>query len=76
MAKFCWPRDLHPATRNFVNLELLQAIREEIDEFNLGKPRDFQIRIKFGMASGPMLMIGHLLVGDSWEDCCTYVHPT
>jgi len=48
----------------------VRAIHADVAAFNEGKEKDFQIRIKLGMSSGEVLMIGHDIVGEAWEDCC------
>jgi hypothetical protein len=48
----------------------VRAIHADVAKFNVGKEKDFQIRIKLGMAVGEVLIIGHDIVGDAWEDCC------
>jgi len=48
----------------------VRGIHADVVQFNIGKEKDYQIRVKLGMSSGAMLIIGHDIVGEAWEDCC------
>eukprot|EP00729_Bicosta_minor_P008140 gene8140-15634_t len=48
----------------------VRGIHADVVEFNTGIEKDYQIRIKLGMSSGAILIIGHDIVGEAWEDCC------
>jgi len=51
-------------------VKCVRGIYNEINEFNEGKEKDFQVRVKLGMSAGQMLIIGHDIVGKAWEECC------
>eukprot|EP00977_Amphora_coffeiformis_P017765 scaffold5896_cov155-Amphora_coffeaeformis.AAC.3 len=51
-------------------LAAVRAIHAAIDKFNRGREKDFQIRIKLGVSYGEVLIVGHDIMGESWEDCC------
>lgn len=44
-------------------LAAVRAIHVAIEKFNIGREKDFQIRIKLG--------VSYDIMGESWEDCCT-----
>jgi len=54
----------------------VRAIHHEIEMYNEGKEKDFQVRIKLGMSHGLMLIIGNDISGEAWEDCCTLGEDT
>jgi class 3 adenylate cyclase len=57
-------------------LRAVKAIRAAVDHYNVGKEMDYQIRVKLGVSHGEVLIVGHDIVGDSWEDCCTLGEDT
>ena len=57
-------------------LGAVKAIQAAIDQFNMGKKKDYQIRIKLGVSHGEVLIVGHDIVGESWEDCCALGEDT
>ena len=54
----------------------VRAIHNDIALYNDGRETDFQVRIKLGMSHGSMLIIGHDIAGEAWEDCCTLGEDT
>ena len=57
-------------------LAAVRAIHAGIDAYNVGKEQDYQIRIKLGVSHGPVVIVGHDIVGESWEDCCALGEDT
>lgn len=33
-------------------------------------PKDYQIRLKFGMATGRVMIVGDDIAGPAWDECC------
>eukprot|EP00192_Tetraselmis_astigmatica_P002787 CAMPEP_0117647790 /NCGR_PEP_ID=MMETSP0804-20121206/35_1 /TAXON_ID=1074897 /ORGANISM="Tetraselmis astigmatica, Strain CCMP880" /LENGTH=543 /DNA_ID=CAMNT_0005453301 /DNA_START=151 /DNA_END=1782 /DNA_ORIENTATION=+ len=48
----------------------VSAVTKKVAEYNRGLEKDFQIRLKFGMAVGDVFLVGHDIVGHSWDVCC------
>ena len=57
-------------------LAAVRAIHAAIDAYNVGKEKDYQIRIKLGVSHGEVLIVNHDIVGESWEDCCALGEDT
>jgi len=52
-------------------IEFVHNVTEDLDKYNEGKEKDFQIRAKIGMAKGLVLVSDDGdIVGDGWEECC------
>jgi len=52
-------------------IQTVRKIRHGIRQYNMTQPDpDFQIRLKLGVAHGPITIIHHDIVGKVWEDCC------
>jgi class 3 adenylate cyclase len=46
------------------------ALLQRVNEYNMGLHKDFQIRLKFGMATGDVLIVDHDIAGPAWDECC------
>lgn len=53
-------------------LEFMKQVYQSIQEYNNGKDDDYQIKIKFGLAKGLVLVSNDGdIIGEAWEQCCT-----
>ena len=54
-----------------VAIQYVLKVSQDIAKYNEGKHKDFQIRVKIGMAKGLVLVTDHGdIAGDAWEECC------
>merc|ERR1712154_134942 len=54
-----------------VAIPFVLKVHQDIAKYNEGKEKDFQIRVKIGMAKGLVLVTDHGdIAGDAWEECC------
>ena len=61
--------DMHMPCWRFRYNAGLRSVFGGVDTKELSE--DFHIKIKLGMAMGPIVCAGHDLLGDAWEDCCS-----
>ena len=58
-------------------IEYLTQVRKDLDSYNAYKEKDFQIRVKFGLSQGKVLVSNAGdIVGESWEECCALAEDT
>merc|ERR1719223_921906 len=54
-----------------VAVNFVIKVSQDIAKYNEGKDKDYQIRVKLGMAKGLVLVTDHGdIAGDAWEECC------
>mmetsp|Transcript_18235 Transcript_18235/g.43626 ORF Transcript_18235/g.43626 Transcript_18235/m.43626 type:complete len:548 (-) Transcript_18235:175-1818(-) len=50
---------------------LVSALVRKINAYNKQLDEDYQVRIKFGMAVGKVLIASKDIIGEAWDECCT-----
>lgn len=45
------------------------SVMEQVDEYNEGRSKDFQMQVKFGLSKGEVLLGPHMIFGSAFRSC-------
>eukprot|EP00798_Chlamydomonas_sp_ICE-L_P031028 gene31028-7120_t len=50
--------------------QLASAVFQTAESYNRGLHKDYRIRLKFGLSTGKVVVVGSDMVGQTWDACC------